>query len=250
MALSETPQNPFAGDDLANNIRAEKVQVLEMIAKHGTEGYRIYDDARKSMQGHEEATTGRIDSGRFAPVSVLKSLAGRHNQALDAAIGAIADLRASEGEFFDDLSRGTGRVMDMALEDRSGQLLFDERKELFESRTRELEANLRPYDLRARRPESSGSGGGRGGGGRRGRGGGGSAGSTTLPLGLLSQYTGVELARGAGSSRGRAFTEGLRRTRGITPADRRTVTRRGSGGSRTFGRSTRRRGGGGQSTYK
>lgn len=238
MALSETPDNPFAGDDQANNIKAEKVEVLRMLAEHGTKGYEIYDEARTALQSHEEAVAGKIDSGRYAPTALLKSIAGRHTQSLRTAIEAVKNLRAAEGDYFGSLSSSTGTFMDSAAADRSGDALFQENLQTFLSRGRELDSETRPYDLRARPHEYYPSRSGRGGGG----GGGFSSGPTTVPLGLLSEFTGADLAsRGRGLIRGPAITAALNRARSgtrrsvVTPA--RSTRSTGGGGQRSLGKS-------------
>lgn len=234
MALSETPSNPFATGEVEGNIREEKIEVLRMLAEHGTRGYKIYDDARTSLAAQEELTTDRIDSGRtrFAPVALLQGLADRHNAVLRGAMNAVQNLRRAEEGFFGEVTSSAGEVMDMAIADRSGARQYDQDLESFLSRGRELESNTRPYDLRARRPERTG-----GGGGGRGSGSGFvNNRPVTIPLDLLNRFSGVDLAsRSRGVARGRAFSAANNRARGRTrtPAPRylprRSTSSRSSG---------------------
>ncbi|MCP5022376.1 MAG: hypothetical protein GY930_11445 [bacterium] len=178
--MDETPSSPHVGQQ--ESIREEKIRVLELIAEHGQAGYAIYDQARENLQQVEADTGAKIS--RHAPVSLLKSLAGRHNEHLNATMQAIQQLRAAEGARNQSLSSATGTYMEAAAVDRSGAGQFAADLERFESQTREAEFNTRPYDMRAR--ASSGGGGGGGGGGYSPFAG---NTNTTLPLGLLNEYT-------------------------------------------------------------
>lgn len=186
MALSETPTSPYDGS-LSDALKEEKVEVLRMVAESGREGYEIYDQARAQLQETEEATAERIDSSsRFAPVSLLRSIAGRHTEHLRTAMEAIKSLREAEGLYNEASVRSNTGFMDAALADRSGQMLFDENLERFSSQTREAEFNTRPYDLRARQSVGGGSSG-------RGSTSGFAQGPAQVPLGLLSEFSGVDL---------------------------------------------------------
>ncbi len=177
--MDETPSSPHGGQK--ESIRQERIKVLELIAKHGQAGYAIYDQARENLQQVEAETGAKIS--RHAPVALLKSLAGRHTEHLDATMQAIQQLRVAEGARNQSLSSATGTYMEAAATDQSGAGQFAEDLERFQSQTREAEYDIRPYDMRAR--ASSGGGGGGSGGFDP------LAGTTssTLPLGLLNEYT-------------------------------------------------------------
>lgn len=185
MALSETPTSPYDGS-LSASLKEEKIEVLRMVAESGREGYEIYDQARTQLQETEEGTAGRIDnSSRFAPVSLLKSIAGRHTEHLRSAMDAIKSLREAEGIYNEASIQANTGFMDAALADRSGQLQFGENLNRFDSQTREAEFNTRPYDLRARQSVGGSSG--------RSNASGFTNQGAQVPLGLLSEFSGTDL---------------------------------------------------------
>lgn len=232
--LSETPTNPFSDGSLQSSIREEKVKVLRMIAEKGTEGYAIYDQARQNLQRVKGATSETIGGGdRSAPVSLLKSIAGRHTQHLDTAMRAVGDLRAAEQAYYSSATQANAGFMDAALNDQSGTLLHQEGVSLLDSRGREAESNTRPYDLRARRPvDLSGGGSGGSGSGFVNSG----SGRTTIPLGLL----GIPEDTPDNRSPWEQMQDSL-----WSPA-----SKTGGGGSRSFGGGgSRSFGGGGSRTF-
>lgn len=178
--MADAPKNAFAGTNMEESVRAEKLKLLALVAEQGSVGRQIYAEAKarhtKAAEGSRRAV---VESGVSVPETLLAEVGKGFDEQFAMFDRQLEEARAQEQVAYEQRMAAEALYKDAVAADRP---------------TLEQEAAQRIREFELGQAAAAGrGGGGRSGGGGRGGGGSGSGGyqtgflneQMTLPLGAI-----------------------------------------------------------------